>query len=65
MDSKLITKNIELRHGIGQLNAMQQQMLNLRHPAAVLIAPTGSGKTLAFAANLLSAMHSPTGKYRP
>lgn len=62
MDSKLITKNIELRHGIGQLNAMQQQMLNLRHSAAVLIAPTGSGKTLAFAANLLSAMHSPNGK---
>lgn len=61
MDSKLITKNIELRHGIGQLNAMQQQMLNLRHPAAVLIAPTGSGKTLAFAANLLSALHSPNG----
>lgn len=62
MDHKLIIKNIESRHGIEKLNPMQQQMLELNHPAAVLIAPTGSGKTLAFAANLLSALHSSNGK---
>lgn len=61
MDHKLIIKNIESRHGIEKLNPMQRQMLELNHPAAVLIAPTGSGKTLAFAANLLSAMHSSNG----
>lgn len=61
MDHKIIIKNIESRHGIEKLNPMQQQMLELNHPAAVLIAPTGSGKTLAFAANMLSAMHSSNG----
>ena len=61
MDTKTITQNIKLRHGIDKLNPMQQQMLSLKHPAAVLIAPTGSGKTLAFAANMLAAMHKPCG----
>lgn len=61
MDHKIIIKNIESRHGIEKLNPMQRQMLELNHPAAVLIAPTGSGKTLAFAANMLSAMHSSNG----
>lgn len=61
MDHKQIVHNIQSRHDIDRLNSMQRQMLELRHPAAVLIAPTGSGKTLAFAANLLAAMHTANG----
>lgn len=61
MNRKQIIDNIRLRHGIDSLNPMQQQMLELHHPAAVLIAPTGSGKTLAFAANMLAAIARPNG----
>lgn len=61
MNRKQIIDNIRTKHGIESLNPMQQQMLELRHPAAVLIAPTGSGKTLAFAANLLANIDNPNG----
>ena len=48
MTLKDILTNIGRRHGVRQLNPMQQAVQQARAQRIVLLAPTGSGKTLAF-----------------
>jgi len=56
MTLKDILTNIGRRHGVEQLNPMQQAVRRTRAQRIVLLAPTGSGKTLAFTIPLVERL---------
>lgn len=64
MKEKELRQNLAEREHIGQLNAMQEDML--RHSAdkrdIILLSPTGSGKTVAFLLPMLKWLRPSTGR---
>lgn len=61
MESKKIIELLRERHGITELNAMQQAAVKENSCRLRLIAPTGSGKTVAFCLAMLRTLGQPCG----
>lgn len=61
MDIKTIKERLRQRHGITELNEMQQLMTGTRARKIILLSPTGSGKTAAFAIRLLRELKPSDG----
>lgn len=62
MTLKEILQNIGKRHGVENLNSMQQAVMQAKATRIVLLAPTGSGKTLAFAVPMIERLRPSDGK---
>lgn len=61
MTLKEILQNIGDRHGVENLNPMQQAVMQARADRIMLLAPTGSGKTLAFAVPMIERLQPSDG----
>ncbi|MDE7427297.1 MAG: DEAD/DEAH box helicase [Muribaculaceae bacterium] len=61
MESERIIELLRERHGITDLNAMQQAAMRERGGRLRLIAPTGSGKTVAFSLAMLRKLRRADG----
>ncbi len=61
METKIILERLRERHGISELNEMQQLMAGTDARKLILLSPTGSGKTAAFIIRLLRALKNADG----